>query len=134
MKAEELMIGDWVQDDEPDADGIITRCKVEAEDFMNEAFMNHTVPVPITPQILKDNGFDDDGKLITNKLGICYKQGLLGIFYIIHLEDEMHTLMFNDYDHKLTLGNIDYIHQLQHALRLCGVDKEIILNIEIQAK
>ena len=129
MKKEELMIGDWVQDDEPDADGIITRCKVEAEDFMNEAFMNHTVPVPITSEILTDNGFfkscDD-----------CYENHYTYVLLSEYTNLKLFALYDSDFSYNMNheAWKIKYVHELQHVMRLCHIDKDIQLDIDVNCK
>ena len=125
MEANELMIGDWVigSSGEPFKIGIID------PDFL---YWNEVQPIPITSEIFEKNGF--------------IKQGLDGWEYI-HPDDSTFSyigyriLWRTDYDNHLfikkykgsgtsatlQISGINYVHQLQHALRLCGIEKEIIL-------
>ena len=107
MNANELMIGDWVQ-----VPSELNRYKMLRSTFdMDEAILYE--PIPLTPEILKKNGFsvnyhEDD---------LCYAQScgdVIGI-HIYGTNGLMEEMYFK------------YVHELQHALRLCGIEKEIIL-------
>ena len=134
MEAKELMIGDWVQH----IDGYFLQVGTITDkglvgcskEFIGEDYMIR--PIPLTPEILEKNGF--------------VKQNFDGWEYI-HPDDsnfsyiDYRILWRTDYDNHLFIkkykgGNssatlqiscINYIHQLQHALRLCGINHEIIL-------
>lgn len=74
-------------------------------------------PIPLTPEILKKNGFElqrDKSELGT--LDTYWLGNELGAFRIHRL---------NNGDYQFGLAKIKFVHQLQHALRLCGIDKEI---------
>lgn len=140
LRALNLMIGDWVKvtDDDTD-DSFIGQVKAideleninvqEGEDVAYPYSIDCLEPIPLTPEILEKNGF--------------VKQGFDG-WEIDHKNDDgimdWMTLWRNDYirPHLLIksfvslLGSfssfgINYVHQLQHALRLCGIEKEIEL-------
>lgn len=53
MKAEELMIGDWYY---LESEGKMYPYQVTAEDFVKGETPNFQ-PIPLTPEILKKNGF-----------------------------------------------------------------------------
>lgn len=121
MKANELMVGDLVYSifcDKP--------CKVIGIEQYESEYVNVKVtnisgakditsltPIPLTLEILEKNGFSDDYR----NDDLSYTQSC-GYVIGIHINgkngcmDEMY---------------FDYIHQLQHALRLCGIDKTIEL-------
>jgi hypothetical protein len=76
-------------------------------------------PIHLTPEILEKNGFTynpfgtgfyecktEDGNITCTKILDCW------LFYI------------ND---NMIPNHFHYLHELQHALRLCGIDKEIVL-------
>lgn len=91
-------------------------------------------PIPITPEILEKNGFKND-------------------FYEEESVADYHTIRLEGYSLKHKIGKIDgylvtwcnggvnvttdlhgcvqkdisYVHELQHALKLCKIDKEITL-------
>lgn len=113
MKANELMIGDWVL-----AYGKKTQIvwvgnirKLAVRGFPSEFYEDEISPIPLTPEILEKNGFKftdpwyefGDFGVIFNKDGIRISiTGKLSIY-------------------------INYVHQLQHALRLYGIEKEVEL-------
>ena len=84
-------------------------------------------PIPLTPEILEENGFErgviipskfyrniDNEQLMFCSYGSCY-----GLGYV-------HWNESNDADimHRLEVQQpIMYIHQMQHALRLFGLDE-----------
>ena len=108
MKATELMVGDWVclKDDIKcelplKIDGVLTDdISLEGEGFLGGA-EGLIRPIPITPEILEKN---EDVKGLTmfrkNEQGI----DCLALIYI-------------------PVVNLYYIHELQHALRLCGLNE-----------
>ena len=132
MKAKDLMIGDWVLIDftprnkyyEP---GIITGlCSEEAEivaknqdgvPFYTDD-EKKVLPIPLTAEILEKNGFDMDDYTVHFKEDEHY------MLELVFEDDELKwTINCNEY----TIMNFEYVHELQHALRLCGIEKEIIL-------
>lgn len=134
MKATELMIGDLVclKDDIKcelplKIDGVLTNdISLEGEGFLGGA-EGLIRPIPITPEILEKNGFErgvitpskfyrniDNERLMFCSYGSCY-----GLGYV-------HWNESNDADimHRLEVQQpIMYIHQMQHALRLFGLDQ-----------
>ena len=78
-------------------------------------------PIPITAEILEKNGFERSTSQFivyhTDKVWISYDKPS-GTWSV--------TMYINDFTSNLH-ANILHIHQLQHALRLAGVEKEINL-------
>ena len=83
---------------------------------------NDTQPILLTPEILEKNGIkrDTNGRIFGEYFDED-KNGFLeisvnceGIWWSINY-DEYHILRFK------------YVHELQHALKLCGIEKEIEL-------
>ena len=88
--------------------------------------------VELTPEILEKNGFirdhiwhhydkDLDNYSISIQLGYANR-----IEYIKIAEKGKDNVIPSERT-KLYLTHIKYIHQLQYALRLCGIEKEIVL-------
>ena len=122
MKAEELMVGDYVR---IKPSGMLIRVaavhrkKVAYHTCVSKlAWVRGDLlkPIPLTPEILEKNGWEKrptgyvfytDGKRYDNSL-----------WYIF----DSNTFVVNTAKFQ-----IKYVHQLQHALRLCGIEKEIIV-------
>ena len=145
------MIGDWVQIVEPcKYAGAIGRIKtlIDHKDDENAYFKvflkSNTIhigiedicsedirPIPLTAEILEKNGFekcnvDDDGAVQyefgDDNLGIdlwVSMPCLLGAWRKWKGMEKSYN-MINEFP-------IRYVHELQHALRLCGIEKEIEL-------
>ena len=121
MKANELMIGDWVKT--PKGSFKVTDIQdndVIATDYNNGEgadslfFSDEIEPIPLTAEILDKNGFnyDEDRK--------AYLMGV--IFRVKPQKYSLFSLEICGCPYPLST-----VHQLQHALRLCGIEKEIEL-------
>ena len=75
-------------------------------------------PISITPEILEKNRFikSEEAPILMGGIGCAIIYG--GYKRL----DEDKFLNYGD-----NIYPIKYVHQLQHALRLCGIEKEIIL-------
>ena len=72
-------------------------------------------PIPLTPEILEKNGFKDMGffgKLEIGPWRLICDSGNLAVLHEGREEEYINI-------------PISYVHELQHALRLCGIEKEI---------
>ena len=154
MKAEELMIGDWVnfhleifltdyEGIETVHDEVLEIGKVSALNSIGNVWVidsegeEHQItndeiePIPLTTEILEKNGFYDrtfgyKGHYVihTNEyqLGYYPKTNRFGVY-------KKGIDPFYDKD-KFCCGFkniVKYVHELQHALKLCGIKNEIIL-------
>lgn len=159
MKAEELMVDDWVL-----AEGKpiqVTNISVLGGDVIRvmNPFMSYDIayasniialsngakdinkiePIPLTEEILKKNGFKND--VIAQKAIIA--EGASNFSVILVSEDNRITLnnideyinSFNKWHvhidtedmRTMCTSEITYVHELQHLLKLCKIEKEIIL-------
>ena len=117
MKANELMIGDWVLVSNTPlkiaALGTIKAGFMDAKGEMFYQYYDNIEPIPLTAEILEKNFQKDrmwvDGYTIADSITI-YNTGE-GYWTIGYLE----------------LIELRYVHELQHTLKLCGIDKEIKL-------
>ena len=105
MDSKSLMIGDWV---------LIGNNHIRVTSLQEGKDYVEVQPIPLTAEILEKNGFsdnyaDDDLSYAADAVGDIIGVHILGQGGLM---DEMY---------------FDYVHQLQHALRLCGIDKEIVL-------
>ena len=130
MKVTELIVGDWVLDGTQIAQitsitfgGVI---ETTAYEFSNIEVIK---PIPLTGEILERNGFEGTptGDLfIEKKLWETYAIELFASegSWIIRITDK--TNWYIDGCNRINLY-IKYIHELQHALKLCGIEKDIKL-------
>ena len=138
MRSKELMMGDWVSLFQGNPDG--TNCNVQVT-FVGEygeigiegceeytsANCNLLFPIPLTPEILEKNEFKFYCTDVFEEWKSKDKR--------ITIHDEEYPNSFNkwavhvDTEDMRTMGyfEITYVHELQHALRLCGINKEIEL-------
>lgn len=93
------------------------------------AYIDHLEPIPITAEILKKNGWSTDGMYAILRidehrhLEYYYHEHRLRKYYCGVDEWQNHAKVT-----VITFAVHCYsVHQLQHALRLAGVDKEINL-------
>ena len=131
MRAEELMVGDWVcteNDSTPrQVDWIRTG---EVGLLWNKvATPSYLVPIPITPEILKKNRFKswEHGYIFKERIGIGGQTTSATSPIEIIIYEGGHSVIMNPHEGKDFQGSIDNVHELQHALRLCGIEKEIVV-------
>lgn len=130
MKANELMLGDLVayRKDFPDRVNAIAigghAVSLEHDSWQQ---MSSISPIPLTPEILKKNGFDFLYSSVPG--GTPQEQRMRKVDTYKWLElvvNYYHET--NDFQMVNFRGvRLNYVHQLQHALRLCGIEKEIVL-------
>lgn len=137
MKANELMLGDWVVYN-GDVD-YINPIRIEGMDIAtgmcvtsdrDDVGFDGVWPIPLTAEILEKNGFikseevsdtppydkDEEGNMYYSFKGECK-------FWGWWQPDNKYFIPAN------AMGNIEikFVHELQHALRLCNIDKTIEL-------
>lgn len=143
MRAEELMIGDLVRVNKDvsikkgtiveiraiDADrefhelkGCATCVPIDDPDGLSGGvWLDYLEPIPLNDEILQKNGFEyHEGE-----------RGLYGVVVSPYYAIEGSPYIFCD-GHPFAVWFEDevpirYVHQLQHVLRLCGLDKEITI-------
>lgn len=134
MKANELMLGDWVQNTNgnigrvegiiPHDDGhgpeIVVRYSPSGTAYSDVKVLR---PIPLTPEILEKNGFnrqDFPGWRFseTGKYSVMWRKDYPNLLVIAS---------FNREFGEFARFNINFVHELQHALRLCVIEKEIEL-------
>ena len=125
----ELMINDWVsyigngKQEKRKVLEITCLKQVELWDGENMSswFLvgeKYIEPIPLTSEILKANGFEEDPEDGT----MCW-----GNKELEEVTWRGTILKIDSLSASLELVSCMYIHQLQHALKLCGIGIEIIL-------
>lgn len=130
MKAEDLMVGDrvFLFGNKP----VKVDCIGNVEIYLSDengidwrVTYEHIKPIPLTPEILEKNGFSGEG----------YNMGVIGFHTdpIPEVKDGYEVFIWKDMCLEIKHGFTHlkrytfYVHELQHALRLCGIEKEIEL-------
>lgn len=127
LNAKSLMIGDWVmlnghphQVQELLVDSVTLQCWP----YLYE----NIKPIPLTPEILEENGFAGVGfailKLDENSLLQYYYHEHRLKKYWFGIDERQNDASVTD---VIFQCKCYYVHELQHALRLCGNEKEIVL-------
>ena len=156
MKANELMIGDWVtfkdcqhenpmpikiiaigfQADEED-DCLVQINGDKACDIMT--IDDEIVGIPITAEILEKNGFKiDKNETYCKRYFFACNLGKIPqtvVEFSFYGEGVSANTLFKcwtkpqscDGENSIHICDLKYVHELQHALRLCGIEKEIEL-------
>lgn len=128
MEAKELMIGDWViNKDEPTKVNYLNGVKIGTE---NEYFIEYCecCPIPLTEEILKANGWIQSKwetcKSLYEYKGIHSRHAMIKRSngrWVANIDGQL-CKVDCDYDRPYMRLNIFYVHELQHALRLCGLN------------
>lgn len=134
MEAKDLMIGDCLRykTDFPDkvlqgkivkVVGINGRVSVRTIDddvYHDREHSDWLEPIPIAPKILEKNGF---GKLITYGT----EKWIYGDIRMNIYSSGCWRFCADTKRNENSVIYIHFVHELQHALRLCGIEKEIVL-------
>jgi hypothetical protein len=134
MKANELMIGDWLY--RPDCYDQVKEIRhtgvIGIDNLRGLIAFSELEPIPLTPEILKKNGFvankhvypypyyeyiNEEDKL---KIGFAFPQG--------NRTSYKESWVYIDSE-RVFVEHLPcvFVHKLQHALKLCGIEKEIEL-------
>ena len=129
MKPENLMIGDWVLynpnvfiEDEYESPKDCYPTKISCGEDIDVAIEDCYSPILLTAEILEKNGF------VKNEYGEMILEEELGT-------SEIYIVLEPTYDEDYYWWGVNYVlitkiksvHELQHVLRLVGIEKEIIV-------
>ena len=141
MKTTDLMIGDWVTVtiENEKINGLIDKIDGQTEDLRvmlsyypgdweeGDCF-DFIEPIPITPKILEKNVF----KTQDGKEWACHKYenddknkaSLYNILWNMY-EEYLEISSFTNATGEFNRFGVCYVHELQNALKSCGIEKEI---------
>jgi len=140
MKANELMIGDWVKYIyNPRHDSVEWIGKMIPQMFLYPSDYE-LKPIPLTQEFLEKNGFyfgyttneEDMAHLVgasysPESKGWCWcEDGTIKVIFPKEC-DGGEIYINGKYELNLIFSETIFVHELQHAFRLCGIDKEITL-------
>ena len=142
MKKEELMIGDWVYNThnrqaeqvQEIGSGLVML------DYNDLYEYDEIEPIALTAEILEQNGFGLNETREDTPRYVWFGESNRNdtIVSVSFYEPPVHgvkalTKIDTDCSHGCGVNNvhncdIEYVHELQHALRLCGIEKDIKLD------
>lgn len=150
MDINKLMIGDWVYNTHHKKN-----IKITPYDFFTHGHLNghqyimgpgtpclgrDLEPIPLTPEILEKNGFDING--IPEDMVPVEDRDWSDDTYVWSKpetpDESMQVSVYMDDPYNFFIEiiclychvdgiHVKFVHELQHALRLCGIDKEIVI-------
>lgn len=145
MKAKELMIGDWVMVNDIEHTHPLQVAEILSKsgtyyatlywdgmpDNVNPetltADVDKVLPIPLTPEILEKNGFEEIGD---DTYQLEEKPNWFWVDFYKHeygCEHDTSTHEYEDSERRLKKYGIPFVHELQHAMRECEIEKEIEL-------
>lgn len=125
MKANELMIGDWVYDGNSIAQVTGITCDGIIETTHNQSSNIEIIrPIPLTIEILEKNGLEKDNH---GRLNSEYFDEDVNSCLEISVDDKTGEIWWSYNWDEYWIIRLRYVHELQNALRLCGIEKEIVL-------
>lgn len=133
MKTEELMIGDYVQIEYRSKKVKVTAVhdKCIGTNAITPLLADEFKPIPLTPEILYKNGFKDTDIVIVGTRKLRWtsddERTEITIWMDETLPMEIVKNVYYEDEVCYTLPFPGTVHELQHALRLCKIGKEIIL-------
>ena len=129
MKVSDIMIGDFVYNPQQELCKI---CEIQGigipyvttDNYAHDdgTFYQYAVseiePIPLTAEILEKNGF----KRCNQEFALKTWTNDTVDFILVEVMEEEHTWRVEN-----TLASLCHVHEFQHMLRLCGIDKEVIV-------
>ena len=125
IKCRDLMVGDWVTNEHGFPSQIISVSNAcaytifgdnkgdednEGEPWVFDDYVYLPIPIPLTPEILEKNGWKHSCRLMITKIDDN----------VFHWSEELGGFL---YKNQYNMCNCKYVHELQHAFRLCGLNE-----------
>lgn len=142
LTCKDLMVGDWVAYDKAnmyiaqikeirqtqDGEEFYINCLRDFRDPLSKKYQLDSFnveilrPIPITNEILEKNGFEHQ-----HNIGYVYEDGYG--WKVVYETFDNTLKIFSNYDMLFNITFFDRIavHELQHVLKVCKIDKEIEL-------
>lgn len=139
MEIRNLMIGDWVICNDLKMQVAAIGETVGFLDCYNQVYwayegFDRIEPIPLTEQILVKNGFEYAFNEVSKMQNKQLLVANIGSHYIeVHL-DKKNVAIWCDYDENgdgvcsdILIDLPHHVHNFQHLLRLCGIEKELTI-------
>lgn len=146
MKASDICIGDWFKSTDYNApfrvtavyhNVVQTQADYQSEidgNWYSEAEIKDLVPIPLTEDILVKNGFEYAYNEVSKMQNKQLLVANIGDHYIEIRLDKRNVAIWYDYDEDgdgvysdVLIDLPHHVHNFQHLLRLCGIEKEFEL-------
>ena len=136
MKANELMIGDYVYFNCFDGSKIIVKVTGFKDNIVygvseygtHWCQISKVEPIPLTAEILEKNGIKWLCTEPSGRKTYCCNEPVVQCTYIPDSGWLINAGVGGRIKvHFVEISKVQYVHELQHALRLCDIEKEIIL-------
>lgn len=129
MDIRDLSIGDWVRDILGNICivrnifcGDLVECYVVEKGDELGIMIDRLRPIPITAEVLEKNGFKKNGVYNEWNIGEWNERPFIGV----SLDRQSIRVKYFGTDIFIE-GKVVYVHQLQHAMRLAGINNDIEL-------
>lgn len=129
LTSRDLMVGDWVYiTDHP--------MRKEAKQVKPEHLLRSLVifePIPLTTEILEKNGFNEPPLEMQKSVRfvVLCEEYQINYYFNINWFSIYKNAGVNGSDYPVFIcafqERIKYVHELQHALRLCKIEEEIVI-------
>lgn len=135
MKANELMIGDWVCTEHDSTPRQIDWIRTGEVGLLWNKVVTppYLVPIPLAQEILEKNGFECNSNtktfycILSDEPKLVVEVRLWDKDTNIRIGKQCDATFRVGYDWYINGMEILFVHELQHALHLCGIDKEITI-------
>ena len=142
MKVTDIMVGDWVMNPFQVDTCESPYAKIDSIDgervtFLLDGFVKITGsekdlnPIPLTSEMLESNGFERD-LVEEQKYSSIMGESFRGFYKIPSIPKKYTGFCLEDWGGVYTITDhqmmrIENVHELQHALKICGIKEEIQL-------
>jgi hypothetical protein len=118
MKIDEVMLGDLVS---------VSGRPIHVTLAVLNNWSDSIEPIPLTPEILDKNAdFHRDEKYY-KYYAFSEEIDIHGNSISVEICESRGTVYWTINGNEYGITKLKYVHQLQHALKLCGINKEIVL-------
>lgn len=127
IKITDLSVGDWVMYElhpyiVQQIDGESDHVVISGLEGVREKHIDYIEPICIKPEMLEKNGFKKNGVYNEWNIGEWNERPFIGV----SLDRQSIRVKYFGTDIFIE-GKVVYVHQLQHSMRLAGINKEIEL-------
>lgn len=132
MKLTDIQLGDYLNIAKPHkvtgiqtSDGVLCIQTDKTDTYYS---VENYEPVPLTAKIIESNGIGWDEFHQTHRANFDGERiELYSGKGVLRRENKVWSLFIETNSRKVVLDEIRYVHELQHALRLAGLGKEVTL-------